>query len=197
MRLNQWPVASLLVGAIVSLAGCASIPLSTAVRMSSLSPRALAQLDPAAVRVRLAVPDGFEVDVPRCRLSLEVTGGDQSSTAAMSLRLLLRTSAHRPNGWFSPDLVVNLYELALTDDGVRQLRQMQQTVLAHEGGSVKFAVTSPFSSTPPNATEVMFWVDIKLASDAAYWPLIDGATLRFTPQGMNDPPGSTPANTSE
>ena len=71
------------------LAGCASIPLSTAMRLSSLKPRTLAQLDPADVRVRVSLPNGFELNVPKSRLtvSLAATNGP-SRKSQLGLSLL-------------------------------------------------------------------------------------------------------------
>ncbi|MEN1973470.1 hypothetical protein WCE34_14265, partial [Luteimonas sp. MJ204] len=58
-------VASVVLAMMLLLSGgCASIPFSTALSLSSMSPRALAQIDPAQVRVKISVPIDFEIDVP-------------------------------------------------------------------------------------------------------------------------------------
>lgn len=71
--------------AVSGMAGCASIPLSTAVRLSSMSPATLAQVDPSQVRVRIALPQGVELDVASARLNLEVISQKSRLSPAFSL----------------------------------------------------------------------------------------------------------------
>lgn len=57
--------------AFFGMAGCASLPLGAAVRLSAMSPATLAQVDPSQVRVRITLPQGVELDVASARLNLE------------------------------------------------------------------------------------------------------------------------------
>ncbi|MGN0861763.1 MAG: hypothetical protein ACI4N1_00395 [Stenotrophomonas koreensis] len=71
--------------ATLGMAGCASIPLSTALRLSSISPATLAQVDPSQMRVRIALPKGVELDVASARLNLEVISQKSRLSPAFSL----------------------------------------------------------------------------------------------------------------
>lgn len=181
----RFPVAfpRLLAGAcLLVLSACASIPLSTALRLSSLDEKALHQLDPAGIGVRVSVPRGNEVDVVGTRLKLELQPeGEPALVADMQLRLLGTTEEERSVGLFSAKVPVTTYELALTQEGARQLRQVQAQMLKGTGPvKVDFSVNTPFSKMVPGTRGMTFWSDLKLRSSDAYMPLIDGAKLKFT-----------------
>lgn len=178
-------LAGMLLATSVALAGCASIPLSTALSLSSLSPRTLAQTDPAQVRVRLSVPAGYEVDIPAARLTLRLEGASGIKSASMGLSLLGTSRETRSGGLFRSDVPVSTYVLALNPDGVRQLKELQRFVLAGDPSTFLFGVKAPFAKMPPQAREMTFWADLKLSLAEPYKPLIDGARLRFedTPPG--------------
>ncbi|WP_369978074.1 hypothetical protein [Xanthomonas bundabergensis] len=178
-------LAGMLLATTMALAGCASIPLSTALSLASLSPRMLAQTDPAQVRVRLSVPEGYEVDVPAARLTLRLEGASGNKSASMGLSLLGTSRETRSGGLFRSDVPVSTYVLALNPEGVRQLKELQRFVLAGDPSTFLFGVKAPFAKMPPQAREMTFWADLKLSLAEPYKPLIDGARLRFedTPPG--------------
>mgnify|MGYP006889692377 FL=1 len=171
--------AGLIVVAGLLLAGCASIPLSTALSLSSMSLSNLAQLDPSQVRVRLSVPVGFEIDVPASRLNLTLSSPAKSRTADMELSLLAVTQESRSGGLFRSDVAVSTYSLALSSAGVQQLRELQEFMLAGAPESFEFGVQAPFATVPPQAQGVTFWADLKLSANEPFRPLINGAKLRF------------------
>lgn len=168
-----------LLAAALLLAGCASIPLSTAIRLSSLEPRTLAQVDPAQVRVRVSIPVGYELNVDTTRLTLALSAPSGRKESGMNLRLLRMARETRSAGWFTPDVPVSTYELALTPDGARELRSMQQFVLAENPNKFEFGVSAPLARTPDNPREMAFWADLKLSAQEQYVPLINGARLKF------------------
>lgn len=172
-------VSLLLVTVVVLCGGCASIPLSTALSLSSISPRTLAQIDPAQVRVRLSVPTGFEINIPESSLSLALTSSSGTRSGAMKLSLLGVTKGSRPGGLFKPDIPVSTYVLALNADGSRQLQELQRRILAKDATGYEFSVSAPFSKVPADTIEVTFWADLKLSPTENFTPLINGATIRF------------------
>lgn len=161
------------------LGGCASIPLSTALSLSSLSPQSLAQTDPAQVRVKLSVPVGYELDISAVLLKLSLSGQSQSRSSAMSLTLLDTNRELRSGGWFSPDVPVLTYVLALSPEGVQTLRELQGFVISDQPNHFKLSVNTPFTKMPEDPKVVTFWADLKLSLDDPFMPLIDGAEMRF------------------
>lgn len=173
-------VARTLLATMLALStACASIPLSTALGLSSMSPRALAQLDPAQVLVRISVPEGFEIDVPGSHLRLSLTAPSGTHSVDMDLALLGLSEGSRSTGLFGSDISVSTYLLALGPDGVHQLQQLQRKVLVGDAKSFEFSVTAQFSKVPRNPTRVTLWTDLKLSSSGPFMRLMDGATIEF------------------
>ena len=169
-----------LMAAMLVLAGCASIPLSTAMKLSSLKPRTLAQLDPADVRVRVSLPVGFELNVPKSRLTVSLAATDgPSRRSELGLSLLQTARDTRSPGWFSADVPVSTYVLALSPEGVREMRAMQQFALARNPNEFELGINVPLAKTPDNPRDMTFWADVKLRRDESWMRLIDGATLKF------------------
>ncbi|HET6632831.1 MAG TPA: hypothetical protein VFG73_09025 [Rhodanobacteraceae bacterium] len=112
----RWPRSladPLFLFAILLLSGCASIPLSTMIHLSGLSPESLARIDPAGVEVKVSAPSGWQVDIDSARLTLTVVDSSGSSrTSKMKLRLLQSSRGSRDGGFFSSDVPVMTYRLA-------------------------------------------------------------------------------------
>ncbi len=164
----------------LALGACASIPLMTAMRLSTLQEKDVLQMDPADVRVRVALPRGNELDVAQTRLSLRVeSDGQPAQRADMTLRLLARTDEVRSRGLFHADLPVTVHEMALAPEGAAQLRALQKKMLAMRGGKFVFGYDTRFDTPQPDMKEMPFWVDLKLRAGDAYLPLFDAATMKF------------------
>jgi hypothetical protein len=173
-------VASVVLAMMLLLSGgCASIPFSTALSVSSMSPRALAQIDPAQVRVKISVPIDFEIDVPESHLSLSLTTSSGTRAAAMKLTLLGVTKESRSGGLFKAEVPVSTYLLALSQDGARQLQLLQRQVLVQDPTGFEFSVGAPFSKVPTNPSEVTLWADVKLSATEPFMRLINGARIKF------------------
>ena len=115
--------------ACFGMAGCASIPLSTAVRLSSMSPATLAQVDPSQVRVRIALPQGVELDVASARLNLEVSTDGRSQREALPLVLINKKNDTHSPGPFRSDMPVVVYQLRLDEAGQQSSRRMRQELM--------------------------------------------------------------------
>lgn len=165
--------------AAVALCGCASIPLSTALSLSSLPPNFLAQVDPEQVRVKLSVPVGYELDVAASRLTLTLDGSAGSRSGAMQLTALGVTREARAGGLFSGDVPVSTYSLLLSPAGIRELRGLQQFMLSGNAKAFRFSVEAPFAKVPSAAQAVTFWADLKFSLQEPFMPLINGAKIRF------------------
>lgn len=166
---------------VMLLAGCASIPLSTAMRLSRLDEKTLLQLDPAQVRVRVAIPTGFELDVEQVKLSLAVSNaGQDRREGQFGLRLLSMQPALRNGGLFEGKVPVRAYELMLTSEGIAQLQALQETMRRQAYNQFALSVTTPLAKVPPGARSIRFWTDMRLTAADSYMTLLDGAEIKFT-----------------
>ena len=173
------PCSVILLAVILCISGCASIPLSTMISMSSMSPRSLVQVEPAQVRIRISVPQGFEVSVPTTHLTFVVDNSSVSHSSQLDLRTLNVMDDERPGGFLVSDLPVTTYLLALTPKGQAEFRSLQQVLLGMEHGTMQAGCEINFSKRPTGAQEVTFWVDIKLSDSESFMPLLDGAEVSF------------------
>lgn len=161
------------------IAGCASIPLSTMVGMSRMSMQSLVQVDPAEIRIRLSVPEGFEVDAARTHLTFSVRNPAVEHSSEFDVRVLEIGEGERPGGLFEPDLAVATYMLALTPESQQAFRAFQQVLLGVEHGTFEAGFRTHFSERPPGARDVTLWVDLKLSDAESFMPLLDGARVEF------------------
>lgn len=177
-------LATLLVVIALALSGCASVPLTTALKLSAMKPRALAQVDPSEVRVKVSVPSGFQLNVDASRLSLSLKAPNgRSQRHEMALSLIQVERGSRSAGLFSGDTAVSTYTLGLSPSGVSKLRSAQQFVLTEDANAFEFGVNAPLARTPAGAREITFWADVRLSSQEPYMPLIDGAKISFQGAG--------------
>lgn len=169
-----------LVAALALLAGCASIPLSTALRLSSLDAEDVAGINPSGVVVQVSLPKGFELDVAGTRLGLTLEDeAGATRTAQMGLVLRQQVSGSRPGGFFAGDIPVQTYVMALSDEGANQLANVQRSLRINEPSSLQFTVEAPLSRTPADAESMTFWTDLRLAPGEPWLHLVDAATIRF------------------
>ena len=162
------------------LSGCASIPLSTIAHFSTFNVQSIAGIAPDQVRVRIAVPVGYEVDPAQSQLTISLTTKTgETVERAMELRGLGVTKSQRSAGVFSRDVSVNTYDLALAPHGVQNMLQLQQFALAEKLGAYRFQVNTKFASVPANARSIQIWADIKLALSDPYVKVIDGGEIEF------------------
>lgn len=176
MRSGRIAFACLL---ILMLAACASVPLSTAMRLSSMSDEDVARIDPSQVRVRLSVPAGFEMDVARTRLELSTQDEQVPRSAVVHLVELHKQQETRPGGLFSKDVAVLTYELGVSPEGVQQIRVYQQKVAIMRGMKFHLNVAGELAVAPAGVDDLTIWIDIKPGAAERYLPLFDGAHLRI------------------
>ena len=170
----------LLLALIWSFAGCASVPLAAMVQLASFGADDFQKIDPAQVRVRLSVSQGFEVDVAKAALRLSTPSADRASRElAMSLELMERSTMTRSLGFFSGESSVPTYLLRLTPKSAAELTKLKKSLAAKGKGERGFSVSAPFSQAPKNPESVIFWADLRLADDDSWIALIDGAKIKF------------------
>lgn len=165
---------------LVLLAGCASMPLSTVMRLSHLDEKTLLQLDPAQVRVRVAIPEGFALDVEQTKLTFVVANaGKDRQERSFGMKLLSTQAAQRNGGLFEGKVPVRSYEMMLNAEGIAQMRELQQLMQRQTFKDFSFSVNTPLAKVPPNARSIRFWTDLRFSQADSYMTLLDGAEIRF------------------
>jgi hypothetical protein len=164
----------------VIVTACMAIPLTTAIRLSSIGNQSLVALDPQQVRTRVAVPFGFALDVEQTQLSVDVSRvAGKWENHEYRLQLLSKTNGVHSGGLFHPNYPVVVYELALDSASVKDLRELQKVFQLGKDPGLNVSVNVNLASMPDNAESVRFWVDLKLRESDAFMVLFDGAEIQL------------------
>ncbi len=170
------------------LTACASIPLSTMLRMSRLDEAALLSLDPAEVRVQVAITEGFEIAVDEATLELELIGaGGEVRTTRLALDLLLQASGTRGGGLLRPPVPVTVYDLTLAQHAVQELRGTQHWARAADLTGLALRVQARVSGAPRGADHVRLWTGVRLRPAEEYMTLFEGARFELEPAPAEEP----------
>jgi hypothetical protein len=162
---------------LLGLASCSSIPMATLGRLSQLDERDLLNLDPGALRVRVSLPIAYPLDTKNSELSLRVVSAGRPLDGTFHLEI--ENSRTRPvsDGMLSPSQPATEYDLRLTEESRRALRELQKSVRPSSTSDVALDVRVALKSAPEGATSTKVWVDVLLRKEQGYVPLIDGGKL--------------------
>jgi hypothetical protein len=159
------------------LGGCASVPLSTMVRMSTFDERDFARLDPAVLRVRITLPEGFGLNVTKSWLGVQLKAPAGVHHAAFELDQERKQGTEIPGGVFADAQFGTAYVLRLTKPSRTQFRQLQGFVSRGRADEIVIQVVPRLSATPKNADTVKVWIDLLLSDADGFFTLVDGASI--------------------
>jgi hypothetical protein len=167
----------LLAALVLSLQGCASVPLSTLARMSSFSARDFAGLSADEVGVKIRIPRGFGLDVANSWLGIEVRSRAGIHNARFELDQVKSQVVALPGGFFSGPKPGMKYELRLSNSSAGAFRDLQEFVSQGKAEDINIRVVPKLSSSPEGATSIAVWIDLQLSEREGYFPLVDGTTI--------------------
>ena len=147
-----------LIALCLVLASCASVPLSTLMRMSSFSEEKFVGLRPDDIGIRIRLPEGFSLDVANSRLAIEVASNAGVHTGTFELE---QTE----------------YELRLTAASKDRFRDLQAFVAKAKVEDIAIRVMPKLASKPEGASSVAVWIDLRLTRAEGYFALVDGASI--------------------
>lgn len=162
---------------VLSLQGCASVPLSTMVRMSSFSERDFSGLSADEVGVKIRIPRGFGLDVANSWLGIEVASKAGIHDARFELVQVKSQVIALPGGFFSGPTPGMEYELRLSNASAGAFRDLQEFVSRGKAEDINIRVVPKLSSSPEAATSIAVWIDLRLSEREGYFPLVDGTSI--------------------
>jgi hypothetical protein len=174
--------AAALAAVLTLLAGCTSIPLSTLAAFSTFDEADFARLDPDALRVRVAVPAGYALDMEGVRLRARVESAAQSRTDSFELATVDERDGTRGAGWLSKGTPVVVTTARLSERSKERFRALQRFVGAGPAQAIDLDVTITLRAVPEGATTARAWVDLLLRPEQGYFTLIDGAAVAIPPR---------------
>jgi hypothetical protein len=167
----------LLVAVVLGLAGCMSVPLSTIVRMSTFDEQDFLALDPDVVRVRIKLPQGFDLNPATSSLQVKLTSEAGDHFGEFKLQQVTSGRVQLANGIFAGDASGTEYTLKLAQQSKKEFRDLQGFVKKGRPGEVVLGVAPRLSSFPPTAETVNVWIDLLLSQGQGFFTLLDGAEV--------------------
>lgn len=162
------------------LSSCASVPLSTALRMSSFSEQQFASLRPEQIGIKIRFPQGFRLDVANSRLAIEVASSAGVHDTAFELEQTGVQAVQLSMGLFASRQPGVEYELRLSAASEQRFRQLQAFVSKAKVDDIAIRVMPRLAARPEGASSVDVWVDLQLKQDEGYFPLVSAASISLT-----------------
>lgn len=171
---------------------CAYVPLSTLAKLYSFDERDFASIHPEQIRIRIAVPPGFEVSIPDSRMDVRVESAGQRRASEFTL-----TDQARPGE--AGGIVLGerqtqdgkIYTVRLSDESVEEFVRLQKSLSGQRVEASKIDISAVLARAPCDAREVIGNVDLSPAPTDGFIPIVDRARVaidRSTPQ-----PSCTPS----
>ena len=140
-------------------------------------PLAFAYVDARALRVKVSLPEGFVLDAAGSRLVAVAHSSEGTKRTELALDPLGTGPGKRGGGMWSSEVAVTSFEMDLTEDSVKALRELQREVATGKVKDVQLEVKVRLGAAPPGATSARLWVDLLMSPIEGYFPLIDGGTV--------------------
>lgn len=163
----------------VALGACTSIPLSTAMKLSTRKETDFASLDPREIRVRVAVPKGYTWDAEGAQLEAEVDAGARTWSKAFGLSQISQETGVRRSGLFDEGAEVSVTTLRLADRSISSFRELQNLIGGRKADRIRLGVKLAMLTAPSEARSVRVWIEAMVSPQEGYFTLIDGAIVRL------------------
>ena len=160
--------------------GCVSVPLSTLVRMSAFDERDFSKLEAEELRVKIKLPEGFELNVEESWLGIEISSAAGVHDTTFELDEEIVHGVPLPGGIFSSPGTGTEYVLRLSASSTGKFRELQAFVSRARTEDINIKVVPKLSSYPEDATSVKVWISLLLSPTQGYFALLDGATISLS-----------------
>jgi ABC-type uncharacterized transport system auxiliary subunit len=174
VRLRTWLI---MLALCLMLASCASVPLSTLVRMSSFSQEKFVRLRPEDVGIKIRFAEGFGLDVANSRLAIEVASNSGAHSAAFDLEQTELRPVQLQAGLFSSPQPGVEYEFRLSEESKSQFRQLQAFVARAKVEDIAIRVMPKLGDKPEGVASVVVWIDLRLTPQEGYFALVKAAEI--------------------
>ena len=157
--------------------GCTSIPLSTIVQMSTFDGDDFVALDPQALRVKITLLKGFELNTRQSWLGIGLSSPAGELREVFRLKKESIVSHVKSSGMFSPPEQVISYTLSLRPASREKFIKLQAFFDKAPPDEVDIRVVPKLASYPETAKSVKTWIELQLNYKDGFFSLIDGAEL--------------------
>lgn len=162
---------------LLSFSGCASIPLSTMIELSSFDENAFLELEPEDLSVKVHVDKPVELDKDNIEMAVTITTRKGDLKFYFPIGLISQNDIPKDDAWFSSVPERTEYQFELTIEAVDTFRQFQSNMRAEKPESYGLDVRLSMIRPEQEITEVIASVFIKLNRESDYLTLFDRVSL--------------------
>lgn len=174
----------IVVGLLLVLMGCMSVPITTMVRMAGFDRDDFLALEPEALRLRLTLDQNVPVNLAATRLELGADMEDgQQQLFAGSVQQHAFREFEVSGGWFSPEAEPRYqYLLSLDEAGIDAIRRFQEALIREQVQSASVSVQIDLDDDFDEAVQVT--AEVQLSQEEGFFTLLDEAL--FEPDRYRD-----------
>jgi hypothetical protein len=162
---------------VLSLTGCASIPLSTMLEFRSFDQNDFVHIQPRSIQAKIQLDEPVYADVAGAVLSLELNNEKGLRSFQFPLVLLEEVKINAVPGVFSEQPAKTEYRFALSEEAVKNFQSVQQIVQQQKHGQFNFSVSTNFEPFPEELEQVYLSVLLMLSEQKGFVTLIDRAAF--------------------
>lgn len=157
------------------LAGCASVPLATKMKLAGFDHQDFFLLAPEEIRVKASINSSLKLDlVTATQLSAMLESNQGPLAFNFPLEKIKIEKIPAIEGFFSDTPAFDVYYLKLTPEGIADFKQFQQQ--GHSGGPRRAGFSAGLSTDHkvdlPDE-DIYLSIGLKLSDSQDYFPLID------------------------
>lgn len=161
----------------LALCSCVSVPLATIVKLSTFDEQDFVALNPDVVRVRITLPQGFDLDAPRSWLGVNITSPAGVHDGEFKLEQESTQATHVSTGMFSADAPATAYTLRLAAPSKKEFKDLQAFVAKAHLDQITIRVVPRLASIPKDADSGDVWIELLLTESQGFFTLLDGAEM--------------------
>ncbi|TAA46925.1 hypothetical protein [Corallincola spongiicola] len=164
---------------LVGVLGCASVPLSTMVKMSQFGPEEFVELKPEDIRAKVTVEEAVGLKPEQTILEVTLASPNGQLMKTFNFELISETPRTEER-WLRAPLHWIDYEMKLTDEGESAFKSFQQFAANDpELNSFAISVGAKVKNPPPEGEIMVMSIALKLYQQEAYMPLFEKAEIKM------------------
>jgi len=168
---------------ILSVCGCASIPLSTMLNFSHFDEQDFYALQPAQIRTRVSLSEPFTIDLANTELSLKLESEKGARYFHFPLTLVNESKRPATQSFFFSEQAKNEYVFKLSDKGITNFKEVQQSFSQNQNASGSFSVSTGFNEDVNVYQSATVSIALQLNEVDGFFLLIENAEVEFNHGG--------------
>lgn len=164
---------------ILMLSSCASIPVGTMLKFSTLDEQELLVIQPRDIRARIQIEEPAKLNIETAELTLTLQTEQGERLYEYPLTLIAQTQIAPVEGFFSRRPGQTEYTLKLSDIARENFKAAQQELRRQQPKGFSFSVSANFDEIPQDRTELTFSIALQLDPSEGYFNLFEDASMEI------------------